>query len=90
MRVACCLQSSELAWQQVVEVSVSVRLASGHASAIRQEPMFQFSRQARPGSQRIVVLYVVMRGRFVPRFSHARLFAGLLVADRGSSTRADG
>ena len=39
MRVACCLQSSELAWQQVVEVSVSVRLASGHASAIRQEPM---------------------------------------------------
>ena len=68
----------------------SIRLASGHASAIRQEPMFQFSRQARPGSQRIVVLYVVMRGRFVPRFSHARLFAGLLVADRGSSTRADG
>ena len=51
---------------------------------------FSLSRQARPGSQRIVVLYVVMRGRFVPRSSHARLFAGLLVADRGSSTRADG
>ena len=40
--------------------------------------------------QRILVLYVVMRGRFVPQSSHARLFAGLLVTDRRSSTRADG
>ena len=40
-------------------------------------------------STRIIVLYVVMRGRLVPRSSHARLSAGLLVADRDSSTRAN-
>jgi hypothetical protein len=68
----------------------SIRLASGHASAIRQELIFQISKQDRAGSRRIVVLYVVLRARFMPQSSHARLFAGLVVTVRGSSTRADG
>jgi hypothetical protein len=54
----------------------SIRLASGHASAIRQELIFQISKQD--------------RARFMPQSSHARLFAGLVVPVRGSSTRADG
>ena len=83
---AClCSHNSAPAYRQN-----SIRLASGHASAIRQEPMLQFSTQARSGSQRVVVLYMVMRGRFVPQSSHARLVACLLVTDRRSSTRADG
>ena len=68
----------------------SIRLASGHASAIREETMFQCSGRARPGSRRIVVLHVVMRGRFMPRSSHAHLCAGLVVAHLSSSTPADG